>query len=98
LVADSDEFSMRADSIQQGVAMKNKFLNFRCSKCFRKITKWTRLPPREVHAYRVTCGRCNCFVGWGNEPQLQQLIDSGQPIDTAVAVAEPPGATLEDWF
>jgi hypothetical protein len=78
--------------------MKNKFLNFRCKKCKSKTAKWTKLPPTKVHAYRVTCSRCDCFVGWRNEPQLQQLIHSGRSIETAIAVAEPPGATLEDYF
>jgi hypothetical protein len=78
--------------------MKNKFLDFHCSKCNSETSKWTRLPPKEVHKYRVTCSRCDCFVGWGNETQLQHLIYTRQPIATAVADAEPPGATLEDYF
>jgi hypothetical protein len=78
--------------------MKNKFLNFRCKKCISTVSKWTRLPRREVHANRVTCSLCNCFIGWGTEPQLQQLLHARQPIVTAVAVVERPGATLEDYF
>jgi hypothetical protein len=78
--------------------MKNKFLNFRCTKCSRKMTKWARLPPKEVHAYRVTCSHCNCFAGWGNQAQFEQLIDSEQSFDMALAPAELPGATLKDWI
>ena len=75
--------------------MKNRHLNFRCKKCKSKTAKWTRLPPTKVHAYRVTCSYCDCFVGWGNERQFQQLLNAQQPIETDV---ESPGATLEDWF
>ena len=78
--------------------MKNKFLNFACGRCVGTVSKWTKLPPKEVHAYRVTCSRCDRFVGWGNERQRQQLIHSDRSIETAIAVVEPPGATLEGWF
>jgi hypothetical protein len=78
--------------------MNNKLRNFRCNKCISAVSKWTRLPPTEVHTYKVTCSRCGCFVGWGSELQLQRLIHCGQNMDRAVAVAEPPGATLEDYF
>ena len=68
--------------------MKNRYLNFRCKKCKSKTAKWTRLRPTKVHAYRVTCSYCDCFVGWGNERQFQQLLDAQQPLVTDV---ESPG-------
>ncbi len=78
--------------------MKNKFLDFHCRKCNSETSKWTRLPPSKVHAYRVTCSRCDCFVGWGNEPQFQQLLDARKPLVTAIADVESPGATLKDYL
>ena len=78
--------------------MNNKFLNFQCKQCNGTVSKWTRLPPNEIHKYRVTCSHCGRFVGWGTEPQLLQLVHVHQPIATAVAVVQPPGATLDDWF
>ena len=74
--------------------MKNKFLNFACRRCGSTVSKWTKLLPTNVHAYRVTCSRCDCFVGWGNERQRQLLL-AWQPLETDV---ESPGATLEGWF
>jgi hypothetical protein len=78
--------------------MQNKFLKYHCRKCTGTVCKWTRLPPSEIHKYRVTCNRCGCFVGWGNEAQLQEIIRSGQRLETAVACAEAPGATLADYL
>ena len=78
--------------------MKNKFFHFACRRCASTVSKWTRQLPTNVHAYRVTCSRCDRFVGWGNERQRQQLIHSDRSIETAIAVVEPPGATLEGWF
>ena len=78
--------------------MKNTFFNFACRRCGSTVSKWTRLLPTNVHTYRVTCSRCDCFVGWGNERQLQQLIRSDRSIETAIAVVEPPGATLDDYL
>jgi hypothetical protein len=75
--------------------MKNKLLTFHCKRCRSKVSKWTRLPPNEVHTYRITCSRCHLFIGWGTESQFQQLLDARRPL---VADVEAPGATLEDWF
>ena len=77
--------------------MKNKFLNFACRRCKSTAAKWTRLLPTNVHAYRVTCSRCDCFVGWGNERQRQQLfLLTGR--SKLYCRCQPPGATLEGWF
>jgi hypothetical protein len=59
---------------------------------------WAKLPPAEIHAYRVACKRCERFVGWGTEPQHQQLLYARESIETVQARVEPPPATLKDLF
>jgi ribosomal protein S27E len=81
-----------------GLSMKNSFMSFRCRKCAGNVTVWTRLPPTERHAYRVTCGACGVFGGWGTEPQLSQLRQARRVFKMGVSVVEPPPATLKDLF
>ena len=53
------------------------------------------MPPDEIHAYRVTCGTCGLFVGWGTELQLRQIRQARRLFELDVFVVEPPPATLQ---
>lgn len=40
-------------------------------------SKWLEEPPESQHSYRVECSRCGKFAKWGNQAELDALVDAG---------------------
>jgi hypothetical protein len=66
----------------------------KCKRCETK-TIWTQEPPLSVHAYRVECAMCKCFLMWGTQSQLGAAMASGM---VYLTIPYRTSATLEAFL
>jgi hypothetical protein len=67
--------------------------------CFKHFgSTWTQLGPDDIHAYRVTCTKCNKFIKWGTRGELIELRHTHAVKREVPFAAGPPKNTVDMLF
>lgn len=61
-------------------------------------SRWIEQSPESMHPYRVVCFNCGTFAKWGNQAELNRLIESGANGEVVDYEPPTPEANLDAFF